>query len=80
MPRKGYEVITVTKEAREALNELKIKLNAKSISDAIIRVNELVDAILSILVPERIEKQSYKQKMNASPIRIQIKELKKDES
>ncbi|MEM1694415.1 MAG: hypothetical protein QXL19_10240 [Ignisphaera sp.] len=76
MPRKGYEIITVTKEAREALNELKIKLNAKSISEAIIKVNELVDTILAILIPERIEKQNYKQKINVSPIRIQIKELK----
>ncbi|MEM3964647.1 MAG: hypothetical protein QW584_02860 [Thermofilaceae archaeon] len=72
MPREGYEVVTITKEARDALNELKVKLNAKSISDAIIKLNKLVDSFFMILAPEYGEKIYLQEAERKTPIRIQI--------
>lgn len=85
MPREGYEVITITKEAREALNELKIKMNAKSVSEVIIKLNKLVDTFFTILVPEYSERTRYtsprSEEDHYTPIRIQIpakRNLKQD--
>lgn len=81
MPREGYEVVTITKEARDALNELKVKLNAKSISDAIIKLNKLVDSFFMILAPEYGEKSYLQETEHTAPIRIQIsirKELRRE--
>lgn len=52
MPRKGYEVITVTDEAREALSKLKVMLNAKSFSEAIVKAYALVDTFYRLLSPD----------------------------
>lgn len=75
MPRKGYEVITVTKEAHLALLELKTKLNARSISEVIIKLNSLVDAFFTILSPDYVEwlRDRREQSGRPEPIRIQIR-------
>lgn len=75
MPRKGYEVITVTKEARDALMELKVKLNAKSISEAIVKLNTLVDAFYAVISPDYESRGGLEEgDRKVTPIRIHIRQ------
>lgn len=76
MPRKGYVLVTVTEDAHAALMELKTKLNAKSASEAIIKLNTLIDTFYTILSPDYAEwiKEHTRQERKAIPIRIQIRQ------